>query len=343
MRKVNRFLLAFSFLLFVCFFALPAFAENPGLTICTQNLHNFGIFRQKKELKKHREQRKYLVKRFVDAQCDIIAFQELYGNGEAEPKKNLNYLVEYLKRSSKRNFTGVPGKTNSPMIRNGFIYDENKLHFLKLDNYYRESLPKLNMLGPSRNFLRGPVGLTVQMKNGGRKEKIKLITFHLKSKSDGWKDPAKLQYETTRMEMAEAIRTIVERESKPGEIVVVLGDKNSADNETASQIFKGRHHLDDYRALGRCSVNADLLSVCSPSIKPRDQTLISLFATANTEIGQDVYYSYVFRKKKDLIDDVFVGSGQEKYFRNSSGKLQLGMIYTPKKGSDHNLLWVRML
>src|SRR5262249_52991665 len=110
--------------------SIGARAASAGeLTVCTQNLWNYGVpeavhklRRPEDEITKIRadlaKQEQALAERL--AGCDIIAVQELLGEGDTQARSALNRLIRVLDQRTGQRYLGRMADTRD-VIRNGFL------------------------------------------------------------------------------------------------------------------------------------------------------------------------------------------------------------------------------
>lgn len=359
--------------LFSCFIALclirpwghvvaaESALKDPGeaeLRVCTQNLENFGKVidspratkkraKQKKETQRKEKQSEALAARIVNARCDVVAVQEVYGANMQEARRNLRPLLTALKTRG-LTFQDFLGESLSKTIRNGFLLKEGAGTVVSVESYASAMLPKLSPLGPGRRFSRGPVSLALDVQKKGEmpssptsnslsKRRVVLFTMHLKSKVDGWKDPTQTQFEVARMEMAEALRNLASdriRREAPGAVVVVLGDRNSEPDDASARILSGARVLGDFR--DNCRVDEKLAPRCE---RPQERVLEfrGLLEALSQEQG-NIVGTYRYRGREEIIDEILVSHTAWSVF-SKDGRLMTGVEGSFRQGSDHKLVW----
>ncbi len=326
---------------------------GPEIVICSQNLQNFGAqdnrpnfsrssqnSKRSKGKKSSAGQKKFLVDRFIEGRCDVIATQEVGGESEKESLAHLNRLAKALSEQTGGTFLTYVGESRDSRIRNGFIVRESVGVVENVKSFARINLPKLQPLGPNRHFARGPLELVLVATDPAtnRKRRFLIMTDHLKSKVDGYKDPTQTQFESSRMEMAQALREIVQSELKrfgPGTVGVILGDFNSQRDSASAEILEGRLELKDFFPPRPCRVTESLRPDCGRS-PARSPAFIGLFEE-QSRITNKTLGSYRYKNQLELIDEILLSATDLPLAQDAAG-LRVQIIGTFGKGSDHKLL-----
>lgn len=323
-------------------------ARTNRLRICTQNLNNFQVEGRKRPHSSVEKHVQFLLQRIKEASCDVIAVQEVGGATKRIAHSNLEILSQALSRDTDRKFNSYVGKSDDGWISNGFIVADDVGKFLDLKSLTGANLPKLQPLGRSHRFIRGPVKLAMLVGSKRAKNWKKLVFFnmHLKSKSNSWKDPTKTSFETLRMEMAEALRIAAEREEEKGEgdrqVVIVLGDRNSDGDSASADILAGRLFLADFSTPSKCMLDSQLRSSCS-NVSRRSPFLVSLFGEEGFSPSMlQKRGSYMYKGKPYWLDDILVAKDDFRYFQRPDGSMAIGLEGQFNVGSDHKLLWAEM-
>jgi len=315
----------------VSFFISESFAATK-FRVCSQNLERVGKLpfgRKKDSVKK---QTSYLVERFLEAKCDVIAVQEVYGKTKNEALESLDDLKEALEEADDAKYISLVGESQFDEIRNGFLLNEASAKILYSGSTPDGALPKLNPLQRSRSATRRPFALLLDV--ASTKKDLLLVNIHLKSKVGGFKDSSGLDFETLRMESSEQTREFaleLAKESKKNQdlVSVILGDRNSRPKSATDLILQGRLRLADFQA--GCSVTSDLEPGCAPS-KP--VVFEPTFAPRTTR------GSSKFRGQEELIDEIYLNASYLEQLRASRKNLEYGLTGEFFKGSDHKLVWV---
>ena len=111
--------------------------------VCTQNLQRVGkppFGRNKDSVSKQTD---YLVERIIQAKCDVIAVQEVYGKSKGEAAQELNELTQALSESAGTPYFSLVGESQFDEIRNGFIVKEDTSKILYSGSTPDGVLPKL--------------------------------------------------------------------------------------------------------------------------------------------------------------------------------------------------------
>jgi hypothetical protein len=254
-----------------------AAAHSPERTItfCSQNLENFGTYAatlsrmpqmtpERYEVKKNG-----LVARILEAGCDIVAVQEVVGHGQRQAERGLEVLIENLNSASSRRYRGVLTPSEDPDSRVGFFYDDQVQRLEKVVSLTWEEMPTLDYHYRPQRYSRGPlVGTFVPTVSP--RYRIVVMVLHLKSKRGSQGDPAKLQFEPLRMQMAAGIvdqlKARVPEAFIDGskELLVVAGDRNSEPTSGSARILAGALSLEDFRRGGPCIVLRSGEPSCDP-------------------------------------------------------------------------------
>lgn len=327
----------------------------PELTICSQNLNNYGLLADMikrtpgmtADVLDQKEQA--LVKRFNAARCDIIALQEVLGRDEETSRKALQKLATRLRFATNRTWEVVTGPSNDPSLRNGYMYAKDRAEMLSRVSYYRVELPKLLEKDKSRMFSRGPLELQLAVKGQGDApaKTVILVNFHFKSKRGGGGDPAQLDWETARMQMAEAMRRIMANRHRSafesGEtILVLLGDRNANFDAATAKILEGTLSLGMFQGDGVCRLSKRGVPLCQAG-NAKPQTLFSVL-TGDPQTKQ-VPGTHRYKKEYSWLDEILIAppglpAAWERF--DSTGDYASGVVYDPREASDHALVWTRL-
>jgi hypothetical protein len=327
---------------------------KPDLTICSQNLNNFGtqkltMARMSIDAEAFAEKEKAIVDRIFKAKCDVIALQEVLSRTEEEGREALGELEKNLALKTGRHFSIEVGSSNDASIRNGFLIAKDRAEVLNTLSYSRVELPKISEKQKPRLFLRSPLEIQITAKSleEGKPKTITLINFHAKSKSGSAKDPTELEWETYRMEMSEAIRRIIEvrhHESLiSGEnLLVVLGDRNANFDMASAKIMDGSLRLSDFKADSFCRLSKRGVPICKAGAQST-QFLFSVF-TSDPQL-KSFPGTFIFEKVYSWLDDILLPADSLPFAwanYEKAGDYDSGVIYEPKAASDHALVYVRL-
>ena len=326
----------------------------PELTVCSQNLKLFGSFEENRRRNQfyssesHRIKIDALVQRFLATRCDVIAVQEVMGANADKAKKALEQLATALRTKSNRIFSVHVAPPIEGEMTSGFLVAADRASVQQVFPYARVELPKINDKARPRLFSRTPfeIQLLVAPRGSGESKVVSLVNFHFKSKRGGRDDPSGLEWETYRMEMAEALRRIVElRHQKSfgsGEsLLVLLGDRNCNFDVASARILEGRLDLTSFRNDGPCRLSKRGVPLCRKE-NHNPQKLFSVLTTDQSLARQPGTFSY--KGTYSWLDDILVPHETLPTAwktATSEGDYESGVVYTPAEASDHALVYVR--
>jgi len=328
---------------------------RPELTICSQNLANYGSINDSRLRdpglgpEQYRIKEQGLARRMTTAGCDVVAVQELLGKDERLATLALSELAKELRRISGRTFEVRAAPSNDSLARNGFLVAVDRASIVDTLSYVRVELPKLSKDQKPRSFARGPfeIQLLVRPLDGSQPKNVSLVTFHFKSKRGAGDDPAGVEWETWRMEMAEALRRVVEtRHSeafRSGDSpVILLGDRNSNFDTATAKILDGTLQLKDFRGTAPCRLSKRGMPLCQAGAV-RPPKFFSVLTTDPHTKGNPG--TFVYKKVYSWLDEILlpaksVSLAWEKY--DTEGDYDVGVVSEPRQASDHSLVYVRL-
>ncbi|MDD2943421.1 MAG: hypothetical protein PHC51_10705 [bacterium] len=315
------------------------------LTICSQNLHRYGDAGSKGA--KRKKQREYLTGRFVEAECDLVALQEVIGKTIRQSQSILDELVKNLNQRSGRRFVALTGPSNDESIRNAWLVDENKTKPIAMLSLKQDLLPKLQKNMPPAYYSRGPLLLRIEVPIVNGSKKLALINFHLKSKANSWKDPFKSQFEHLRLQMAAGLYNSASQitKSEPQTMVILAGDRNTTQKSPSHIVLSGKRPISDFSSSGYCRITNQAESTClaqPPGLKQNSTKDRPLFMGAiqsqfTKEINSGDLGSYRFRGRYELIDEIYLPSDSL-----TPKQVKSGFAGKIGEGSDHLLVWTRL-
>ncbi|MFM1847217.1 MAG: hypothetical protein RL417_691 [Pseudomonadota bacterium] len=325
------------------------------LTVCTQNLENYGSFEDSARRKvgltidEYRIKEAAIAERIRKTGCDVVAIQELVGKPEQVAAKALERLLKEVNRRSGRFFDYRAAPSNDPNLRNAFLVAKDRAEIVNTLSYAKIELPKTSLRQKQRFFSRGPfeIQLMVRPRGGGVAKNVTLVTFHFKSQGGKVADPAGLQWETYRMEMAEALRRVVETRHAAsfgsGEsLLVLLGDRNSNFDMASARILEGTVTLKDFQGKGICRLSKRGVPLCAAgSFSP--QRLFSVL-TSDPQTRQ-LTGTYRMKGEYSWLDDITVPAETLRYAWSrfdSEGDYNSGVVHKPPQASDHAMAYVRL-
>jgi hypothetical protein len=325
------------------------------LTICSQNLKLFGTYETVKSRApnttkgEHELKLEELTKRFVTARCDVIAMQEVMGEKEGDAKAALDELAAQIRRVTNRVFISRVAPVAEGKMTLGYLIAQDRATVVSALSYAKIELPIIGEKERPRVFQRTPMELqvTVGGRDGGEPRTVSIVNFHFKSKRGGASDPTGLEFETYRMEMAEALRRIVESRHQQsfasGEsILVVLGDRNGNFDVASARILEGSLVLANFRKDGGCRLSKRGVPLCKTGIS-LPQRLFSVFA--RNERSKQVPGTFSYQGEYSWLDDILMPAESLSYAWRSAfkeGVYDSGVVYEPKGASDHALVYVRL-
>lgn len=325
------------------------------LTVCSQNLKLLGTFASTKTKnvkytqKQHEAKIEDLVERFAEAKCDVVGVQEIIAATAAEGEAVLKPLVDGLKAATNRAFEVRVGPPAEGGMALGFLVATDRATVLNTLAYARVELPKLVAKQRPRLFSRTPLELqlSVKARNDEATKVVSVVNFHLKSKRGGEGDPTGLEWETYRMEMAEAFRRIIEVRHQQAfasnkSVLVVLGDRNSNFDVASARILEGSLSLASFQADGGCRLTKRGFPVCKAGVE-QPKRLFSVL-TANRGVFS-LPGTFEYKGQYSWLDDILLPAESLPFAWISpsrEGDYDSGVVYEPKGASDHALVWVKL-
>jgi endonuclease/exonuclease/phosphatase family metal-dependent hydrolase len=336
-----------------------AAGEDPrgvsDLTVCSQNLKLFGTFSTIKARNPaytksdHAEKIAALIERFDAANCDVIALQEVMGEKEADAKAALDELAKQLGKKDNRVFVSRVAPPAEGGMTLGFLVAEDRATILSAISYAKVELPKLAEKQRPRLFLRTPMELqlSVPSRNGGELKTVSVVNFHFKSKRGAAADPTGLEWETYRMEMAEALRRIIDARHKQSfatsdSLLLVMGDRNGNYDVASARILEGSLALPSFRKDGGCRLSKRGVPICKGGTA-LPQRLFSVFA--RNERVHSLPGTFSYEGEYSWLDDILMPAESLPFAWKSpfrEGEYDSGVVYAPKSASDHALVYVKL-
>jgi len=325
------------------------------LTVCSQNLKLFGTYAvvkardSKYSIKKHRSKVEDLVARFTSQRCDVIGVQEVLGKNEEESKAALKELAEELRFRTNRLYEIRVAPPAEGKMTLGFLVARDRAEITNALAYSRVELPRINKKQRPRLFSRTPleIQLAVNSRSDGSTRVLSVINFHLKSKRGGEGDPTGLEWETYRMEMAEALRRIIEIRhanalASPSSILIVLGDRNSHFDVASARILEGALTLASFGENGPCRLSKRAVPLCQVAA---DQPRKLFSVLTSNPATQSLPGTFSYRGEYSWLDEILMPSESLSFAwltPQSEGKYDSGVVYKPENASDHALVYVRL-
>ena len=226
---------------------------------------------------------------------------------------------------------------------------KDRAEIVNVVSYDKVELPKLSERQKPRLFSRGPFELQIVAKSRetGAPKTISLVAMHLKSQRGGRDDPAALEWETFRMEMAEALRRIVEERfastfASGESLLFVLGDRNSNFDSASARILEGVITLKSFQGDNPCRLSKNGVPLCKADTWA-PQRLFSVL-TSNPKT-RNLPGTFKYKDENSWLDDILVPAETLPFTwvtPTNSTDLDSGVLYTPKEASDHALVYVRL-
>ncbi len=322
------------------------------LTLCSQNLEIFSTQKIARErgVAKSAYQKKltHLLNRFVKADCDIIAVQEVFGAGDVGGGEALQSLASALQGRTGRPYQIRLGVSLDKMLQTGYIVATDRAEILNATSYTNIELPRLIEKERPQKFVRPPLELQVSVKGRGESAPkiLTLINIHFKSKRGAIGDPTGLEYETYRMQMAEALRRIIELRHRNsfqrGEsLLAVLGDRNANFDVATAKILEGVLTLADFRANGVCRLSKRGVPLCQPNAA-QPQQLFSVL-TGDPQV-KNLPGTYVFKNVSSWLDDILLPAESLAFVNakfGQEGDYDSGVVTEFGNASDHAMVYTR--
>lgn len=328
---------------------------KPDLTVCSQNLKLFGTLgvMQRRDpkitTKIYALKKQELVERFIAAKCDVIGVQEIVGGNATETENAMKELVAELRSQTNRFFEYRIAPPAEGKMTIGFLVAMDRAEILHTLSYSRVELPRIQKKQRPRVFSRTPleIQLAVKSREGDIVKNVSVINFHFKSKRGGEGDPTGLEWETYRMEMAEALRRIVEIRHKDAfasgrSLLLLLGDRNSNFDVATARILEGSLTLSSFSENGSCRLSKRAVPLCKSGAElPR--RLFSVLTTGDGLTSRPGTFEY--KGEYSWLDEIAAPAETLPYAWQtpfSEGDYDSGVVYEPKDASDHALVYVRL-
>ena len=329
-------------LIFCALFLIISNSSLAEARICTQNLFNFGKFEAvQKRLKKSKSQLELqelaLAKRIIDARCELVAVQEVISRTPKEAEETLQILSDRIFKLTKKRFGVISGKSNDPLAKLGYLYRKDlfKINFSKSYSYYL--LPHITKHDKNRYFSRGPLRIDIDYLPSNTK--LSIFTFHFKSVASYHSyDSSGYRYEYDRIQMAQGLFDIASEvsRSRPDNIIVLLGDRNSSGDSASGQVLSGEINL-NYFTQKVCQLSESSMAYC-----PKSAIEKSTFFSLINKDPDVALRQKMTMKKYSFIDDLLISTKDLDYARekNKNNDYQVDFIKPDLKASDHPLFFV---
>lgn len=326
----------------------------PELIVCSQNLENYGLYDTVvHKLGVTREEfirrESDLTLRFGRQHCDVIAVQEVLGKSELEAGQALQQLATAMRRRTSREFDFRTAASNDHNLRLGFLVAKDRAEIFNVLSYGNIELPKFSEEQKPRYFTRGPleIQLSVKGRDGSPSKNVTLINIHFKSQRDGLKDAAQLQWETYRMEMAEALRRTLERRHARSffnndTILIVLGDRNSNFDTASARILEGTLTLRHFWEGGPCRLSKRGVPLCKANAAFPQKLFSVLTSDPQAKL---LHGTFRYQGVYSWLDDILMPNESLNYAWEQvgvEGDYASGVVTEPPEASDHAMVWARL-
>ncbi|MBX7144071.1 MAG: hypothetical protein K1X79_06445 [Oligoflexia bacterium] len=324
------------------------------LTLCSQNLENYGSFTDAKirnpalTTEEFGEKERGLARRMAKAGCDVVAVQEVLGKSDEVALAALQRLAQVLQSQTNRRYESRVGPTLDKFSHVGYLLAVDRVTFFNSVSYEKIELPKLTDKEKPREFIRVPleVQLVVKPLAGSASKTIGLVNIHFKSRRGASGDPAELEWETYRMQMAEAVRRIVEkrfaRSLGSGEsLLAVLGDRNSNFDTATARILEGSLNLRNFKDSAGCRLSKRGVPLCQAGFSSPAELFSVLTGDPQVKLQPGTQR---YKGEYSWLDDILVPAESLRFaWRTfeSVGDYDSGIVYEPTSASDHALVWVK--
>lgn len=325
------------------------------LTVCSQNLENFGSYQDSRvrspqmTQEEYREKERALAQRIAKAGCDVVAVQEVLGKDDETALVAMRDLADALRKLTNRFYDVKVGPTLDKFSHVGFLVAKDRAEISNFLSYAKVELPKIVPNEKPRLFIRAPMEIQLKVKASpsGSAKTLSLINFHFKSRRGGGGDPAELEWETYRMAMAEAIRRIAElrhsRALTSGEtLLILLGDRNSHFDCASAKILEGALVLKNFLDGGTCRLSKRGVPLCQEGSAQAAKFFSVLTNDPQTKLQPGTQQ---YKDEYSWLDDILMPSESLRAAwsaYDSPGDYHSGVVYTPKAASDHALIWVKL-
>lgn len=324
------------------------------ITVCSQNLENFGFYNKVKERLRISEEQfnekiSAIAKRINQAKCDVIAVQEVFAKNEIESQQVLEYLAKEINKKNGRFYEIATGPSNDKYLRLGFLVAKDRAKIENTTSYWKVELPKLSPNEKPKLFSRSPleIQISVNGKEGSVAKSVVLVNFHLKSKHGAAGDPAQLEWEGQRMQMAEAIRVIVQNRharsfASSENILLLMGDRNSNFDAASAEILNGKLSLNRFQGEAICRLSKRGVPLCKRNAYIPQKLFSVLTEDPQTK---NIKGTFVYKKVYSWLDEIIMPAESLIYAWDSStstGDYNSGVIWEHPEASDHAMVWVRL-
>lgn len=323
----------------------------PRLTICSQNLANYGLPEEVASRVQGRkgvplaEREALLVERFRSAGCRLIAVQEVVGSSPERAMAGLQRLAEVLSAANGERFVPVLGGARQGDVRVGFLVAAEEVAVERAISYAGLLLPKLETSRRFERLSRGPLVIQVRW----RSQRVTVINIHFKSKYGGGRDPYRLQFEMMRMQMAHHLRQLLEAHfsdelRSSDSWLVVLGDRNSRRGSASDAILRGERTLADFSVsspkTGGCIVAKSGEAVC-PDVPVFRYPLLDSVLVPRFLSGYPLG-SFRYQGKDEWIDEIAIPRQALGTALAAGQSPRSRVVWEPEGASDHALVAVEL-
>lgn len=329
---------------------------EPELTVCSQNLKNYSIPKSKPKKAEDAdsgsdatEKEEALISRFVFAKCDVVGVQEVNGPNDEAAKDTLRRLASLWRKKTGRPFDVQVGSANTGTQRTGVIVARDRAEIVNTISYREVLLPKIDDNQKNAQFPRSPVEVQLLVKGKGDapNKNISLIIIHFKSKSASMGDPVGIEWETKRMEMAEAIRRLIESRyhatlATGDDPFIVMGDRNSNFDSASAKILEGALNLEKFKGKAPCRLSKRGVPLCQAGTEASPSLFSVLTNDPQTKKSPG---TFIYKKIYSWIDEILLPETILAMARTDAdveGDYDSGVVWQFPDASDHALVYVRL-
>jgi len=274
------------------------------LRVCSVNLNNYGAQAEVARIlraagtRARRVKEKSIVAAVAKLDCDVIAVQAALGATVSAARAGLRELGAKIQEQTGGHWEAFVGASNHKLCYNAYLVNLDRATVMGTTTHTDKFLPRFGIFEEA-NFVRAPyeIILDVESRDGSGSKEVVITNFQFqRSMSLG-----KPEQESMKMQMAEAVRQIVELgqfrlDTRGGSIAVVTGDRVNGREMPSSLILEGRLQLTDFKGDDPCKLAVTSRHVCDPF--PSRAKI--LFGVLGESIKPPVIEKQEFKKAKPV-------------------------------------------